>query len=311
MFSTTPLDICRQKAEYREEILTGIKCRISPSREERGLNNFKPLQIPENERCVFCPENIEKSTPCFENGERIHIGESTTFPNIYPFGENHIVTVMTREHCPGDITEKQITDSLKGQHLALKEKDGFASINWNYLPSAGASMIHPHIQGLSDRVPTYLTSLYIERTREYKQKTGKNYWPLLTESEQASERYLFGDEIIWCANPVPVGEKEIRGYTPFCSFEDFGEFIPVISEGIKRVIGIYNRAGNHAFNMSIRFGKKEHENHFRAFISMIARIDPNPMSISDTAFMERLHYEPVIMTVPETIRESYMDSLHR
>ena len=304
MFSKISLDINGQKAEYREEILTGIRCRISPSREERGLN---ALRIPETaamkESCPFCPENIEKVTPCFENGTRIHVGESTTFPNIYPFGENHIVTVITEEHCPKEITERQICDSLKGQYLGLKEKNGFASINWNNLPSAGASMIHPHLQGLSDRMPTYLTSLYIEKSREYFERTGTNYWPSLIESEKESDRYLFGDEVIWCANPVPLGEKEIRGYLPFSSFDRLEDFIPVIAGGIRRVIGIYEKAGNHAFNLSIRFGKEENEKYFRAFVSMIARIDPNPLSISDSAFMERLHFEPVVMTLPETIKK--------
>jgi hypothetical protein len=34
---------------------------------------------------------------------------------------------------------------------------------------------------------------------------------------------------------------------------------------------------------------------------MIARINPNASSISDTAFMERLHLEPVILTLPEEV----------
>ena len=302
MFSKTLLEINGHMIEYREETLTGIRCRISPSREDRALNDLRTPGAAEiKEPCPFCPENVERTTPCFENGERIHVGESTTFPNIYPFGENHIVTVITKEHCPCEITEKQILDSLKGQFLGLKERKGFASINWNYLPSAGASMIHPHLQGLSDTVPTYLISLYIKRSGEYFERTGTNYWLSLSDSEKESERYLFGDEIIWCANPVPIGEKEIRGYLPFCSFKDFENFIPEIAKGIGRVIRIYEEAGNHAFNMAIRFGKDEHERYFRAFVSMIARINPNPLSISDSAFMERLHFEPVVMTVPETI----------
>jgi len=303
MFSKTPLELYGQKAECRKETLTGISCRICPSRGERGLNNFKPFFVPEDERCVFCPENIEKFTPCFENGERIHIGESTTFPNSFPFGEEHIVTVMTTKHSPSRLTARQISDSLQGQFMALEGNKGYVSINWNYLPSAGASMIHPHLQGFSGRTPTYLTSLYIDKSREYIEKTGINYWISLAESEKESERYLFGDEIAWCASPVPIGEKEIRGYLPICSIEDFEEYIPEISEGIRRVIEIYNRASNHAYNMAIRFGRSQDDSCFRGFVSMIARIDPNPLSISDTAFMERLHFEPVVMTLPEEIKE--------
>ncbi|MBN1432238.1 MAG: galactose-1-phosphate uridylyltransferase [Methanomicrobiaceae archaeon] len=306
MFSITRINLHGQNTEFRKDKLTGLRCRINPSREERNLNHFiQPVTFTGSETCPFCPDNIEKMTPCFDNGKRIKTGESVTFPNSFPFGENHIVTVMTRKHYPGEITENQITDSLRGQYDGLYKKEDYNSINWNYLTSAGASMIHPHLQGFSGRVPTYLNSLYIEKSREYFQKKGKNYWQQLSESEKESERYLFGDEIVWCANPVPIGEKEIRGYLPICSFEEFREFIPEASAGIKKVIGIYQKAGNHAFNMSIRFGKSGHESYFRAHISMIARIDPNPMSFTDSAFMERLHFEPVIMTVPEMIRERY------
>lgn len=305
MFTITPLDSFGKNAELRQEKLTGIRCRISPAREERELNNLKALTIADTVHCPFCPENIESDTPCFENGERICIGESTTFPNSFPFGENHIVTVMTKEHFPAHFTNRQISDSLQGQFTGLKANDGYTTINWNCLPSAGASMIHPHLQGLSERIPTYLTSLYIDNSRKYREKEGSNYWLSLAESERESERYLFGDEIPWCASPVPLGEKEIRGYLPFCSFDDFEEYIPEISKGIEKVIRIYKQAGNQAFNMTIRFGKSCDKDYFRGFVSMIARINPNPASISDTAFMERLHLEPVIMTMPESIKSRY------
>jgi hypothetical protein len=38
---------------------------------------------------------------------------------------------------------------------------------------------------------------------------------------------------------------------------------------------------------------------------MISRINPNPSSTSDSAFMERLHLEPVILTLPEDIGNFY------
>ena len=92
-----------------------------------------------------------------------------------------------------------------------------------------------------------------------------------------------------------------------CSFEDFQQFIPETAAGIKRVIELYRAEGSHAFNMSIKFGRREDEECFRSFISMIARIDPNPMSFSDTAFMERLHLEPVVMTLPEELGLKYRE----
>ena len=59
--------------------------------------------------------------------------------------------------------------------------------------------------------------------------------------------------------------------------------------------------GTDAFNMSLFFDKSGSDHGFRAFCSMISRINPNPSSTGDSAFMERLHLEPVIMTLPEDI----------
>ena len=53
--------------------------------------------------------------------------------------------------------------------------------------------------------------------------------------------------------------------------------------------------------MSLFFDKTGDDNGFRAFCSMISRINPNPSSTSDSAFMERMHLEPVVMTLPEEL----------
>lgn len=309
MFSANTLDLGGQCIEFREENLTGLRCRINVSRKERGLNSSRTFEVVEvDPGCPFCPQNIEEKTPVFKDGKRIRIGESTTFPNRFPFGENHIVTVVTRDHLPKSVTCGQIEDALFGQFEALNKTDGYASINWNYLPSAGASIIHPHLQGICERRPTFLTGLYLERSKKYSRDTGENYWASLRESERLlSKRYLFGESIVWCASPVPLGEKEIRGYLPVCGLVNFEELIPETAVGIKRVIDYYTDAGSSAFNMTIRFGRDRDADFFRAFVSMIARIDPNPLSFSDSAFMERLHFEPVVMTVPEEIPSYFED----
>ena len=44
---------------------------------------------------------------------------------------------------------------------------------------------------------------------------------------------------------------------------------------------------------------------------MISRINPNPSSTSDSAFMERLHLEPVVMTLPEDLGKFYKKEKER
>jgi galactose-1-phosphate uridylyltransferase len=244
-------------------------------------------------------------TPTFPDGSRIIRGESVTFPNLFPFGESHVVTVMTRKHTVVSFSRQQVVDSLLSQIEALSQADGYPSINWNFLPSAGASLVHPHMQGLSDSRPSHIVDVYNTASKLYQRKHGMNYWDAVRNQEKSSDRYLFGDEILWTAHAVPVGEREVRGILPISTLDEMESYVDPMAEGIREIISLYRELGTHAFNMSLFFDKNGTDQGFRAFCSMISRINPNPSSNSDSAFMERLHLEPVIMTLPEDLGKFY------
>ena len=119
--------------------------------------------------------------------------------------------------------------------------------------------------------------------------------------ERNSERYLFGDEICWMAHAVPLGEREVRGVLPVSTLEEFEPYRELFADGLLKVLKLYRRLGTYAFNMSLFFNSRKTDNDFRAFCSMICRINPNASSMSDSAFMERIHLEPVILTLPEEL----------
>jgi galactose-1-phosphate uridylyltransferase len=304
MFSVREVVTSRGTLQYREEHLTGIRCRISPDRLKRQID--QTLYIPSNaEGCPFCRDAVFSVTPTFPDGRRIIRGESVTFPNLFPFGEGHVVTVITREHAVAAFSRQQIVDALLSQVDALRQADGYASINWNFLPSAGASLVHPHMQGLSDSCPSRIVDSYITASEQYRREQGRNYWDAVIEEEKSSDRYLFGDEILWSAHAVPVGEREVRGILPISTLDELESYADLVSRGILEIISLYRELGTHAFNMSLFFDKKGNDHGFRSFCSMISRINPNPSSTSDSAFMERLHLEPVIMTLPEDLGKFY------
>jgi hypothetical protein len=72
---------------------------------------------------------------------------------------------------------------------------------------------------------------------------------------------------------------------------------------------MYRRLGTHAFNMAVIFEKTRTNYGFCAFCSIISRINPNALSTSDSAFMERLHVEPVILTLPEDLGRYYRNGV--
>jgi UDPglucose--hexose-1-phosphate uridylyltransferase len=304
MFSVREVVTSRGTLQYRTEHLTRLRCRISPDRLKRQID--RSFSLSSNaDGCPFCPDAVMTVTPTFPDGNRIIRGESVTFPNLFPFGEGHIVTVLTREHAVVTFSRQQVMDALLAQVEALRRTDGYANINWNFLPSAGASLVHPHMQGLSDSHPTRITDIYIDASEQYRKKQGRNYWDALREQERSSDRYLFGEEILWSAHAVPVGEREVRGILPISTLDEMENYADLMARGILEVISLYRELGTYAFNMSIFFDKSGNDHGFRAFCSMISRINPNPSSTSDSAFMERLHLEPVIMTLPEDLGKFY------
>ncbi|MDD1701811.1 MAG: galactose-1-phosphate uridylyltransferase [Methanoregula sp.] len=299
MFTVSDVVTGRGTLQYREENLTGLRCRISPERVKRHIDQMH--KVPEgSDTCPFCRENIFSITPTFADGNRILRGESVTFPNMFPFAEWHTVTVITRDHAVPGFTRQQISDALLAQTEALLRYGGYPSINWNYLPSAGASIVHPHMQGIADRRPSWMTERYLSAGKEHRRKTGTSYWEALREQERSSDRLLFEDEILWSAHAVPVGEREVRGILPVGRLDELESYVDSLSEGIIRVLSLYRKLGTQAFNMAIYFSRDKTEE-FSAFCSLISRINPNPLSTSDSAFMERLHNEPIILTLPEEL----------
>ncbi len=300
MFTIREVRTERGTFQYRRESLTGIRCRISPVRVERKIDTV-PAIPPSREGCPFCPDLIGVATPTFEDGSRLRHGESVTFPNLYPYAERHIVTVITPDHATGRFGVRCLADALSGAAEALSRSPGYASINWNYLPSAGASIVHPHLQGIADTEPTFLAGLYIAAARRYLADHGRLYWDDLVERERRSGRFLFEDEIFWSASPVPLGEREVRGVLPVSTLADIGPYIEPLAGGILRIVEFYRSLGTHAFNVSILFDAPGAGRGHRAFCSLIARLNPNSLSMCDSAFMERLHLEPVILTLPEDL----------
>ena len=304
MFSVTEVTVGASRLQLREELLTGHRCKISPARLNRRLDTvYRPP--PPAPDCPFCREKVFSATPTFLNGERICVGESVTFPNLFPFGEWHTVTVITARHDAGVFSRSEILNALSGQLQAFAGVEGYKSINWNYLPSAGASIVHPHFQGLADRRPPAIAEHYLIGGARYLIRNGCSYWNDLVERERGSPRYFFGDELFWYAHHVPLGEREVRCILPVSSCEEFSAFLEPFVDGLLRILAFYQELGTYAFNLSVFFDKKKNRNGFSAFCSIISRINPNVTSTSDTAFMERLHLEPVILTLPEDLGQDF------
>ncbi|MEE8133100.1 MAG: hypothetical protein V3T40_05960 [Nitrososphaerales archaeon] len=308
-----------QKVELRRHPLTKRWCRINVTRTQRPRSIHTIISsdlvdtTPAN--CPFCPDNIEKVTPKFADladRDRIKVGNSWLFPNKFPFGQNHAVVVLSDEHFLH--LDKANDDDLVNTLLACKEylalvkeqseEVRYCAIGWNHSASAGAVLLHPHLQILAEERPTlYLHSL-LGHSEEYYSKEKSSYWKDIIDTEKKlQERHLLSsDEVDWIASFAPQGHNGIVGIIRDASnMLDLTEKqIKEFSSGVSTILKAYNMMGVNSFNLSIFSGPlAEQRNDFSLHARLISRPIFGEFYTSDSSFMERFHHEPVIETLPE------------
>jgi len=309
-----------QVIERRKDPLTNEWCRISIRRAKRLIQGkgklSKKIITTSKKNCFFCPKKVDRLTPKFPNWlipeGRIKIKEFKLFPNLYPFSKYHAVGILTKEHfLPLDkIKADKWKNCFKGCLKFFKmihEKDPsarFPSINLNYFPTGGASLIHPHVQVLNTIMPTVMTDLYYKKSWEYFDKNKTNYWQDLIELEKNGERFIGKTgSVFWFTSFAPTCNNEIVGIVKgnVSSFFEMSESeISDISKGIWKIFkSIYDYG--RGYNMTI-FSAPLNE-HLGHFFSLNVKIISRPMlnESYDRGFSEVLHKEPIIVTIPEDL----------
>ncbi len=310
-----------QKVEFRRDPLTGRWSRINLERAKRvrqAVGGYPSELLRESERgCFFCPENLERSTPKLppEFGEeRMRRGEAVLFPNLFPFAEFHAVVVLSREHLLPlrEFHAGRLRDAV-GLSLEyfrrvreLEPSAGYAMLNWNHLPPAAASIVHPHFQLLVDRTPTFWLEETLRAGRNYRRRKGRSFWLDLLEEERGGERWVGeGEEVCWLTPFAPSGQNEV--WAVFKEASCFGEVgergLREFSEGLSRVLRGYEELGVETFNLTSFSGPEDGSSgeYHRLSLRLISRPPLRPLYTSDSGFMERFQYEPVVETVPEEV----------
>ncbi|MEM3012424.1 MAG: hypothetical protein QW084_03575 [Candidatus Hadarchaeales archaeon] len=311
-----------QRVEFRQDPLTGRWSRINLERAKRVRQAVgeSPLDLlRESARgCYFCPENLESSTPKLPpefGDERMSRGEAVLFPNLFPFAEFHAVVVLSREHLltirefPPRMLEDALGLSLEyfGRVRKVEPAIGYAMLNWNHLPSAAASIVHPHLQLLADRTPTFWLERVMEGGRRYRGRTGRNFWlDLLKEERRRGERWIGeGGGICWLTAFAPQGQNEV--WAVFREASCFGEVgeaeVKELAVGLSRILKGYAELGVETFNLTSFSGPEDggSRRYHRLSLRLISRPLLRPLYTSDSGFMERFQYEPVVESMPEEL----------
>ncbi len=197
-----------RKIEIRTNPITGRTCRIAFSRIKEKESGTEALPPPppdaeDTENCPFCQPQMTTRTPRLHPDiapqGRLVIGRSVLFPNLFPYGKYSAVSLFGQEHFVeiGTASKKSYADSFANcreylaRVLAADPQAVYMAITQNHLPSAGGSLVHPHLQINADRIASNHHRRLLARCKQYFDQT---------------RRYLFAD---YCAHENKTGDRYI------------------------------------------------------------------------------------------------------
>jgi galactose-1-phosphate uridylyltransferase len=177
------------------------------------------------------------------------------------------------------------------------------SINWNYLPPAGSSVIHPHLQALASHVAFTYERETLSASRRYFRKNGSIYWAdLIKVEKERSERFI-GEtgNIAWLSNFAGRGRDPdilviFQGKHAISELaeSDFKNFY----DGLHKVFQYMTDRNYASFNLSL-YSAPPGEDHFWVHARLKPRFQFPLLGTADYCFLEALHDEFLCQNYPE------------
>jgi len=225
----------KRPIEIRINPVTRRTCRITFSRsaeKERGVAKLPPPppDADDTEQCPFCCPQIRKMTPQLspdiDSHGRTVKGKSILFPNLFPYGSYSAVSLFDNNHFVeiGTASCQSYADSLANCCNYLRSvaecdpKAFYVAVTQNHLPSAGGSLIHPHLQVHADRIASNHHRFLKSRAMRYFEASGRFRYlfsDYLAHEKKDGTRYIGATgDWEWMASFAPEGFYEIWGILP-------------------------------------------------------------------------------------------------
>jgi galactose-1-phosphate uridylyltransferase len=225
--------MAQKSIEIRTHPITGRTCRIAFSRihEKEAATDSLPPPPPDagqSSTCPFCQPQVSSKTPRLHpdlapDGRMVQ-GDSLLFPNLFPYGSYSAVNLFNDEHFVeiGRATVSSYADGFTNCGRYLKKvlnydpRAVFMAITQNHLPSAGGSLVHPHLQINADRVPGNYHRFLLNKAAEFRQQHGEHLFSSYLNHEKTEGSRYIGTtgSWEWMAAFAPEGFYEIWGVLP-------------------------------------------------------------------------------------------------
>jgi UDPglucose--hexose-1-phosphate uridylyltransferase len=222
--------------EVRTNPITFRTTRVTLSRigeKEKGTETLPdpPPDAHQKSDCPFCrPQVMTKTPQCSKAlvpSGRLVCGTSLLFPNLFPYGRYSAVSLFNDAHFVeiGTASVNTYRDSFLNavEYLRrIQSSDPMAvymAITQNHLPSAGGSLLHPHLQIHADRIPSNNHKFLKQRAQRYFNATASRIFTDYAKHEQKDGRRYIGNtgHWQWMAAFAPEGFFEIWGILPGCT----------------------------------------------------------------------------------------------
>ncbi|MEW5909045.1 MAG: hypothetical protein AB1659_04510 [Thermodesulfobacteriota bacterium] len=304
--------------EVRTDRFTGRVSRILDFRWKLPQSSHDPALIEEaRKNCPFCPERIQLRTPKFPPHilpeGHLRFNETTVIPNAFPYCSYCGVAIFSETHYlpMTRISESILFNALKAGTLffnRIHEIDpsaDFPSINWNYMPTSGGSLFHPHFQVIANPVPTTFWHHLLNSTTEYRNRAGSSYWSdLILFEKRNKDRYLFskgGIEFLTSFSPGGIFGEVLAVFSGISSLNEttddaWRHFV----SGLAILLKAFDRL--HLDNLNMTLLTPMHpEPDFPIQARIMPRILIPPWKTSDVNYFEKGHDETVVIFSPEDL----------
>jgi len=310
----------RVRLRWRRDPLTGAGARILT-----GVK-LQPASRPDltelTAKPAFCPfdaEHLQTATFPFPaeltTEGRIRVGQAVVVPNILAYATHSAVGIYD----PGrhfldldDLSPALVGDALAAmvRHAqAVRRLDPAArwsSINGNYLPPSGASLVHPHLQSAHDAYGLTGQRFLADRSAAWQERRG-SYWAALVEQEAGGPRWVGSTgRVAWLTPFAPSGFHEVWAVVSGAAdvTELTEEDCRALGQGLSRVLGAFRAWNLSSFNFAVIGGGPDAREHgYQVVLKVLSRSNPEPWYRSDATYFERLYGEALIDLSPEEVAD--------
>jgi len=309
------------EAEVRYHPLTGESARIC----HFSLKASPPADLAamieaSNAHCPFCPGQLAAITPQFPSdlvpGGRLERGAAVVFPNLFPYDDVSGIAVLCREHFhPMDaMPQRVVVDGLTAARdftrLVAPRFSGRAAygiVTWNYMPPAGGTQIHPHMQVVVTTTPGNAIARTLAASDAYARRAGRPFSRDLLDAERGGPRWIGeAGRIAWLVPFAPIGVLGdamaiFRDRSTLAELDDAD--IAGFAATLPRMLAGFAARGLWSFNLSLvpqELDAPAGRHWLTAYV--VPRLWLNPrLHVGDASHFQLLLGECFAMLHPETV----------